>query len=289
MATFVVEDGTGLTNANSYCSVAEADAYHSNNGNPAKWDDTHATGQVLISVQPSAGQNVIINGTTYTFVTNLLVNGNVLIGATLDDSIRNLVAAINNDGNNSVWYLAASANDYVTAAYSGTTVTLTAKVGGIAANAYSLSTTMTYPNKVATSTLVGGYALKEEALRIATSYLDLKYGRRWNERRTNQYQALDWPRSWISDGNYFPVNSNEIPKRIKEATAYLALAYINGDILMPDESAADRSIKSKTVKVGPITKSVDYGGSSKQSQKRYPKVDQLVAEFVTPPGKIWRA
>ena len=36
-ATFVVEDGTGLANANSLCSVASADEYHASNGNPSAW------------------------------------------------------------------------------------------------------------------------------------------------------------------------------------------------------------------------------------------------------------
>ncbi|MFN9843789.1 MAG: DnaT-like ssDNA-binding protein [Pseudomonadota bacterium] len=37
MPTFVVETGTGSSTANSYCSVATADAYHDNYGNPATW------------------------------------------------------------------------------------------------------------------------------------------------------------------------------------------------------------------------------------------------------------
>lgn len=36
-ATFIVEDGTGLANANSFASVAEADQYHENYANPATW------------------------------------------------------------------------------------------------------------------------------------------------------------------------------------------------------------------------------------------------------------
>ena len=35
--TFVVETGTGSTTANSYCSVATADAYHAQQGNPSTW------------------------------------------------------------------------------------------------------------------------------------------------------------------------------------------------------------------------------------------------------------
>lgn len=35
--SLIVEDGTGKTDAESYISVADADTYHSNHGNPATW------------------------------------------------------------------------------------------------------------------------------------------------------------------------------------------------------------------------------------------------------------
>lgn len=38
-AAFVAEDGSGLTNANSYCSVAFADSYFAEYSNPAAWRD----------------------------------------------------------------------------------------------------------------------------------------------------------------------------------------------------------------------------------------------------------
>jgi len=37
IATFVVETGTGLSNANAYCTEAEADQYHLNYGHPIAW------------------------------------------------------------------------------------------------------------------------------------------------------------------------------------------------------------------------------------------------------------
>lgn len=36
-STFVVEDGTGLATANTYCTVEDADLYHENQGDPAAW------------------------------------------------------------------------------------------------------------------------------------------------------------------------------------------------------------------------------------------------------------
>lgn len=36
---FVVEDGTGLSNANAYCTVTEADQYHVDQGDPTTWSN----------------------------------------------------------------------------------------------------------------------------------------------------------------------------------------------------------------------------------------------------------
>ncbi|AEP08893.1 DnaT-like ssDNA-binding protein [Micavibrio aeruginosavorus] len=44
---FVVEDGTGLPDANSYASVAEADAYHTDRGNAA-WTGSNSVKQAAL-------------------------------------------------------------------------------------------------------------------------------------------------------------------------------------------------------------------------------------------------
>jgi len=43
----IVEDGTGLPNAESYASVAEADAYHAAYGNPSAWAPISTTQKEL--------------------------------------------------------------------------------------------------------------------------------------------------------------------------------------------------------------------------------------------------
>lgn len=45
--TFTVEDGSGVTDANSYLSIAGADAFHSDRGNAA-WTGTDAVKQVAL-------------------------------------------------------------------------------------------------------------------------------------------------------------------------------------------------------------------------------------------------
>lgn len=57
------------------------------------------TGTLLVGTQPTDGDTVTINGVTFTFKTTLgSTAGNVLIGATNDTAITNLVALINTPG-----------------------------------------------------------------------------------------------------------------------------------------------------------------------------------------------
>lgn len=163
--TFIVEDGSGLANANSYSSEAEADQYHENHGDPAAWS------------------------------------------------------------------------------------------GALQAD-------------------------KEDALRSASFFLDNKYGSRWRGRRENDYveNGLDWPRVNVIDDDGFTIDSNVVPKRVKQATAILALNVINGDTLTPDQSNPG-TIKRRRRKVGPIETEDEYTGGRSQT-KWYREVDQLMRPLV---------
>ena len=48
MATFVIEDGTGKSNANSYLSDTDADTYFDNHGAPATWTGAAAVKQAAL-------------------------------------------------------------------------------------------------------------------------------------------------------------------------------------------------------------------------------------------------
>lgn len=66
-------------------------------------------------------------------------------------------------------------------------------------------------------------AVKEQALRNGTRYLDSKYVRRWKGRRSNKANPLDWPRSGVVDADSHTVASNELPRQLEEACAEVAL------------------------------------------------------------------
>ena len=164
----VVEDGTGLSNADSYLSVADADTYHTAHGNPAAW---------------------------------------------------------------------SSASD----------------------------------------------ADKEEALRLATQYIDVVYGRRFSGTKLAATQALRWPRNGVYDDEGQLLDNDSIPVRVEQATAELALRQLGADLL-PDE-AEPGDIKKEKVKVGSIVEETEYVGGKSQTA-RFSKVELLLADLIGSSGNI---
>jgi hypothetical protein len=168
----VVEDGTGLSNADSYLSEADADTYHTDHGNPTKWS----------------------NATT---------------------------------------------------------------------------------------------AQKEEALRLATQYLDATYNGRWRGRRNLIDQALDWPRLDVYDRDGFLLPSDELPAALEHATAEMALRYRElGSSLIPDLSEPG-DIRRERVRVGTIEEDIEYIGGKSQ-MVTYRIVDGLLRDLITAGTRIVR-
>jgi hypothetical protein len=94
----------------------------------------------------AATNTVVIGSRTYTFQSTLTnVNGNVQVGATLADSLNNLIAAINGDSGAGTAYAAATTvNSQVEAVLQETNmVRVRARTGGAAGNSIGVSTTAT--------------------------------------------------------------------------------------------------------------------------------------------------
>lgn len=120
---------------------------------------------------------------------------------------------------------------------------------------------------------------KERALRIGARYIDDK---QYNGYRTNEDQALAWPRvelGWI-DGQW--IDSDEIPKKIEFANIEAALKHVQGESLFPDHQGTYISSESKTV--GPIKKQFEYSGS-KNPNKTFEVIERLVRPFIYKMGK----
>ena len=119
---------------------------------------------------------------------------------------------------------------------------------------------------------------KEKAIRLATQYLDVRYDGSLKGCRSNEDQALAMPRTGIEDSDGYYYDSDEMPQRWLDATAELALRVIEGDTLL-DDITKPGTIKSQSVTVGPIKKSIKYMGGYNQF-KGYPLIDGLVRPLI---------
>jgi hypothetical protein len=129
-------------------------------------------------------------------------------------------------------------------------------------------------------------AQKEEALRLATQYVDATYGGSWLGRRNLQAQALDWPRLGVTDFDGFTVDSDAVPRQVADATAEMAGRYAAGTTLFPDLTSPG-TITSERVKVEGIEEEIHYvGGRSQVAQYRI--VDQLLRDLVSSGNRIIR-
>lgn len=135
---------------------------------------------------------------------------------------------------------------------------------------------------------------QEVAAREAAQYMEAVYGGQITGSRVSSTQALSWPRNYAEDaelepggytGTYY-IPSNIVPVRWKEAHAELSVKALTED-LMPD-LANPGSIKSKSVQVGPISKSVEYVGANSPI-KWFRKVDLMVTRYLHDTAVLKRA
>ncbi|MBV9373606.1 MAG: hypothetical protein JO320_00825 [Alphaproteobacteria bacterium] len=106
-----------------------------------------ATGSITFTTNPAANTTIVLNGTTWTFVSSLTTGNQLLIGATLDVTLASAVKTLqaSNDANTKEFVYAATA----------TVLVLTAATGGSGGNALKISTTVAGATASA-STLSGG-------------------------------------------------------------------------------------------------------------------------------------
>jgi len=112
----------------------------------ARYPAVKARGTLTLALNVTNGETVLIGSKTYVFVNTLTgVDGQVKIGATKEESIANLIAAINLDGTpNSQYTTQTTLHSSVYAKIGSTTAKLVAiaKVGGIAGNSIALGETL---------------------------------------------------------------------------------------------------------------------------------------------------
>lgn len=122
-------------------------------------------------------------------------------------------------------------------------------------------------------------AVREQALRRATTWVDATYGSRFiGVPGYPRVQALAWPRTGATDAGGYAVAADSIPVEIVRATAEAALREaLSPGSLSPDYVASAAVVREK---VGPLE--VEYRGSSGASavQPVLTVVDGLLAPLL---------
>lgn len=286
--SLIVEDGTGISTADSYGALADADAYHAKLGN-ADWSDVAAKVTLTANANFADGNTIVIIGTAYTLTTGSVAAGQghkIKIGATAAATLQTIVDVFNGVAIIGVDYCNDSpAIDFDVSAEktSDTTIVITSTTPGAAAN----TTTCTLGGgtnqtliRFSSPTFRGGQDVKEVALRKATRYLTQKYGRRWQGQRRHRDQALDWPRTDVVDRDGWPVDRDSVPQRVKDAQFEVALYIAQGnELFAPVEPEDSGSLQSSSTRVGPISISESFGGGLAVAA-RLPRVDSILGDLV---------
>lgn len=136
---------------------------------------------------------------------------------------------------------------------------------------------------------------KQQSLIKATDFLDKRFGMQFSGYPNDRNQALQWPRLEACRQNGWWIQSDEIPKELKQATAEYALqAALVGELIDQESTEATASPKiGETIKVGPVTVSEKFSDSSSKARvsgidvisdsavPEYPAADLLVAPLLT--------
>ena len=132
--------------------------------------------------------------------------------------------------------------------------------------------------------------IRQEALRLATQYLDVTYEGRWRGNRTNKTQSLSWPREGVEDDDSFRFDNDVLPQDLLDATSEAALRSLTEGTtpLVPDLDTDSQGISRDRVVVGPITSDVSYTGTNTEF-KKFSLVDRLLKSLIHAGGAIVRA
>lgn len=176
---------------------------------------------------------------------------------------------------------------------------LDSTAGSATADSYfSLAEATTYFTARGVTAWTGTDAVKEAAARKGTAYLDNAYRALWKGYRTEQAQALAWPRvgnggesrfRFAADQSFavyglidldgFEIPTNIVPEQVKRAAMEAALLSLGGTALEPTLERGGQ-IKSIDKAVGPLRKAVVYMDGA-PAVNRYTVIDGLLRGLVT--------
>ena len=128
---------------------------------------------------------------------------------------------------------------------------------------------------------------REEAIRIASQYLDAVYKLQWKGTRCEQDQALDWPRAGGYDSDGYAIESDEVPRAVEQACCELALLHITEtDGLLPNLEDPG-TVSAYSVKVGPVSESTRWSGG-KGEFKEFSIVERILTPVIESGNMLYR-
>lgn len=276
--TFVVEDGTGKSDAHMYVSVLDTDAYFLRHGSPAVWLGTKAQGRLTLVENPTDDDTIVLGGTTFTFKTTVTIpTTQILIGADLVATTSNLIAFITLTADTPVdaFEVAPGIIDFEY------------EEEGTIGNAYTTTETFTASGNVFDAGTLGTQQAgvnptlntqeKGLALQRAAVYIDTVYGPRFCGYRADEDQALEWPRKDVYTPDGYSVESNTLPPEIIEANQLMALKYAEGTDPIPD-LATPGNVDKEFIKLGPLASLKEFSDGKGQFT-RFTQIEKLLNPY----------
>lgn len=123
---------------------------------------------------------------------------------------------------------------------------------------------------------------KQQALNSGTRYLDDKYHDQWKGTRTNEDQALDWPRYNVVDRDGFYIDDDVIPSKLEIATVVCATYWAENDQLFPDLDDAG-TLKKEKIKIDVIEIENEFLGGNSGSETAT-QIESLLTDYIEGTG-----
>lgn len=129
---------------------------------------------------------------------------------------------------------------------------------------------------------------KEKWIRLATQDIDVAFKGRWFGSRSNEDQALAWPREGMYDSDGYAIAGDALPSVIADACIELAIAYGNGGTRLTATPTDTASVKRTKVRAGPVDREIEYTGA-KYRGAEYWRIESLLIGFITTGTQLSRS
>lgn len=252
---FIVEDGTGVADANAYADLAFVRDYHEGRGQLADWDGTAITTAIT-------GADATAN--TIAAVAHPFESGDGPVrftGADLPAGLELVTDYWLVVSSSSALKVAASLADAI--AEVPTTIDL-ADVG-------SGSMAIVHPD----------FGAQREAIVQATDFVEGRYGDgRFVGIKGSLEQGLHFPATGVFDQASRTFLGDQVPDKLKRGIAELALVARSASLT--DTTSSGGAVISESKTSGPISKSVTYATAIDPTRRTYPAADRWLRSVLRP-------